>query len=134
MATKAETARILARARCLIGVRFRPHGRSPETGLDCIGLVASAAEVADPPSGYALRGGSVERLQTEMRAHGFRLHRNMVPGDVLAMRAGAAQLHLGIWTGTSLIHADAGLRRVVERPDLPPWPVLEIWRKRSRRK
>ena len=26
------------------------------------------------------------------------------------------------------VHADAQLRRVVERPGEPPWPVIGIWR------
>jgi hypothetical protein len=49
-------------------------------------------------------------------------------GDVLVMRAGPEQLHLGIVTRAGLVHADAGLRRVVERPGAPEWPVLGNWR------
>ena len=52
-----------------------------------------------------------------------------VTGDLLMMRTGPGQLHLGIWTGAGLVHADAGLRRVVERPGAPPWPVLGCWRR-----
>ena len=33
---------IVARARALIGTRFRPQGRSAAEGLDCVGLVALA--------------------------------------------------------------------------------------------
>jgi hypothetical protein len=52
----------------------------------------------------------------------------MGAGDVLVMNAGPGQLHLGLWSGTGLIHGDAGLRRVVERPGAPPWPVTGLWR------
>lgn len=125
---KSEATRIVARARGLIGVRFRAQGRDPAGGLDCIGLVAAAVGIADPPGGYALRGGSVEVLAEGLRAAGFRPARAMQAGDVVAMRTGPEQLHLGIWTGGGLVHADAGLRRIVERPGEVPWPVIGIWR------
>ncbi|MDQ8757854.1 peptidoglycan endopeptidase [Sphingosinicella sp. LHD-64] len=120
---------IVERARTLIGVRFRPKGRNAESGLDCVGVVAMAAGIVRPPDGYALRGGSPEHLADGLCAAGFRLSETPDPGDVLAMRAGPEQLHLGIWTGAGLVHADAGLRRVVERPGSPPWSVLGIWRR-----
>jgi hypothetical protein len=44
------------------------------------------------------------------------------------MRPAAEQLHLGIWTGGGIVHADARLGRVVERPGMPPWPVIGAWR------
>jgi hypothetical protein len=47
---------------------------------------------------------------------------------VLLTRTGPGQLHLGVWTGSGLIHADVGLGRVVERPGAVAWPVLGIWR------
>lgn len=131
---RSEAARIVARARGLIGTRFRPQGRDPAVGLDCIGLVAAAAGIADPPGGYALRGGSAEVLAAGLRAAGFRPARAMQAGDVLAMRSGPEQLHLGIWTGEGLVHADAGLRRIVERPGVPDWPVLGVWRSGSGRR
>jgi len=124
--------RILARARRLIGVRFRPQGRSAETGLDCIGLAAAALRATDVPRDYALRGGSAARLAEGLAAAGLRPVKSGRPGDLLVMAAGAGQLHLGIFTGDGLIHADAGLRRVVERPGEPPWPVLSIWRMKWR--
>jgi hypothetical protein len=58
----------------------------------------------------------------------FRRRHTLKPGDILLLNAGPAQLHLGIWTGAGLIHADAALRRVVETPGLPRWPILSIWR------
>lgn len=115
------------RARALIGVRFRLHGRG--NGLDCVGLVAAACGV-DAPTGYPLRGGDPARVAAMLDA---RLRRAAeaevaVPGDVLLMTTGPGQLHLGVWTGDGLVHADAGLGRVAERPGAPPWPVLGRWR------
>ncbi len=130
----SEAARIVARARGLIGVHFRPQGRNPAIGLDCVGLVAAAAGIADPPAGYALRGGSAEMLAAGLRGAGFRTVRTMRSGDVLAMRTGPEQLHLGIWTGSGLVHADAALRRIVERPGAPMWPMLGAWRVSSGRR
>jgi cell wall-associated NlpC family hydrolase len=123
---------VIARARALIGTRFRPQGRSG-AGLDCIGLVAVACGVTDPPWGYGLRGGSYAVLARGLRAAGLRPRRIMRPGDVLAFRSGPGQLHLGIWTGIGIVHADATLRKVVERPGTPPWPMLGIWRQGGRR-
>jgi murein DD-endopeptidase / murein LD-carboxypeptidase len=126
MASRAEA--VVARARALIGVRFRPQGRSPETGLDCIGLVAAALGVSGVPRDYALRGSSPEHLAAGLIAAGLRPAAPALPGDVLAMAAGPGQLHLGILSDDGLIHGDASLRRIVERPGLVPWPILGAWR------
>ncbi len=50
------------------------------------------------------------------------------PGDVVVARAGAGQVHLVVRTELGFVHADASLRRVVERPGGAPWPALEAWR------
>jgi lipoprotein Spr len=126
MTNKGEV--IAARARSLVGVRFRPKGRSMTGGFDCVGLAAAAAGVAHVSDDYALRGGDLETLGIDLRKAGFRPCGAPIPGDVLVLRVGPEQLHLGIWTGGGLVHADAGLRRVVERPGEPPWPVIGIWR------
>ena len=119
---------IVATARALVGTRFRPQGRTPGQGLDCVGLVAAALGRGAVRRDYALRGGCVRALVREMVQAGLREASEVEAGDVLVLRAGPGQLHLGIWTGTGLVHADAGLRRAVERPGAPPWPVLSVWR------
>ena len=126
MPPRAE--RIVERARALVGVRFRPQGRSAATGLDCVGLAVLATGVAAPPAAYALRGGSAARLAGELRAAGLREVGEPMAGDLIAMASGPGQLHLGIFTGAGLVHCDALLRRVVERPGPAPWPILSIWR------
>ncbi len=109
-----------------VGTRFRLHGRGLD-GLDCVGLVALALRAGGysgaVPSGYALRGGDWGLLDRVLVRVGI-----AEPGDVLLMAAGPGQVHLGITTASGFVHADAGLRRVVERPGAPPWPVLGIWR------
>lgn len=120
---------VVARARALVGVRFRLQGRSREGGLDCVGLAAAAVPLRDVRGDYRLRGGSPGELEAELRAAGLCPAETRAAGDILVMRSGVEQLHLGVWTGSGLIHADAGLRRIVERPGLPPWPMLSVWRR-----
>ncbi len=50
------------------------------------------------------------------------------PGDILLVQPGPAQNHLlVIGPDGCLIHAHAGLRRVVSMPGTCPWPVLKHW-------
>jgi len=121
---------IEALARALVGCRFRLHGRNPATGLDCVGVVACAASV-QAPRGYSLRGGSVAAVAAALVDQGFSEVDEARAGDVLLMQAGPAQLHLAVRTSIGFVHADAGLRRVVERPGAPDWEVLGIWRRLS---
>jgi cell wall-associated NlpC family hydrolase len=121
---------IVATARALVGVRFRLHGRDPAHGVDCIGLVALALG-RSAPGGYALRGGDPARVAAALAEAGLvpASADDLLPGDIVLMRPGAAQLHLGVWTPTGLIHADAALGRVVERPGPIPWEVIGSWRR-----
>ncbi len=119
---------IAARARTLVGVPFRPQGRSAAYGFDCVGLVAAALGIERVRADYPLRGGSAERLASELERAGLERVDEVGIGDVLVMRSGPEQLHLGIVTDAGLVHADAGLRRVVERPGSPTWQVLGAWR------
>lgn len=118
----------------LVGTRFRPQGRDPAYGLDCIGLTALAYRAAGAapimPQGYRLRGGSSDEAHAYLRATGFV---EIAPdaaraADLLLLRPGPRQLHLAVMTKGCFIHADAGLRRVVETPGRPPWPVVSAWR------
>lgn len=127
------SAAIVAAARSAIGTRFRLHGRDPAFGLDCVGLVAVALRAggatAIVPDGYALRIGDADAVAAMIVAAGLAPATEPEAGDVLLCRAGPGQLHLGIDGGLgSIIHADAQLRRVVERPGPPPWPVIGRWR------
>ena len=123
---------IAARARSLVGVRFRPQGRSPELGLDCVGLAALSTDVPVERvrRDYALRGQRLAQIEHELCDLGLQpvCGQEAEAGDVLVFEAGPAQLHMAILTEHGFVHADAGLRRVVERPLPLPWPVLGLWR------
>lgn len=123
------SAGAVARARACVGARFRLHGREAAYGLDCVGLAAAAHGLARVPAGYPLRGGDVARIAAGLRDAGFAEVAEAAPGDVLLIAAAAFQPHLAIRTERGFIHADAALRRVVEVPGPPRWPVLSCWRR-----
>lgn len=123
-----------AAAEGLVGTRFRLHGRDPRFGLDCVGLVAAALErcggPARAPTGYALR-------QSDIAAHlPFAPIAGFLPasgparrGDLLLLRPGPAQYHLAIARdAVGIVHAHAGLRRVVVQPLAPAQSIARLWR------
>ena len=114
-------ARAFARARRLVGARFRPQGYNAATGLDCVGLVWAAYAAAGVrlarPSDYPLRGWSETRIAEALGRAGF------VPaggpqqsGDVALVAFDAGQFYLMLMGPDRCVHAHAGLRRVVETP------------------
>lgn len=120
----------VARARSVVGCRFRRQGRCPDAGFDCVGLVAWAYELAVPDA-YPARGGDPARVAAVLEGLGFGEVAEGAAGDVLLLASGPGQLHLALATGAGMIHADAVARAVVERPGASPWPVLAVWRRRS---
>lgn len=121
---------IVARARALVGVRFRPQGRSAEQGLDCIGVAAVASGVLNARRDYCLRSADRAEADAEFAKHGFA---PMAPeaagaGDILLVRPGAGRLHVVVLTPRGYLHADMRLRRVVEVSGAVPWPILSAWR------
>lgn len=114
--------------RSLIGVPFRLHGRNL-TGLDCVGVVAWVHGL-EVPTGYRLRTNDAAQVERWLAARGF------VPGagaqgDIVVLRPGGEQVHLGIVTAGGFVHADAGLGRVVESPWRDDWPVAGFWRREA---
>ncbi|NUT00729.1 MAG: peptidoglycan endopeptidase [Sphingomonas sp.] len=124
---------VVKRARALCGCRFRPQGRTPELGLDCVGLACAVYRIPANriPNDYRLRSGDADRLQNYVEQF-FRKVRKAWPGDLLTLRVAPDQLHLAILSERGFIHADAGLRRVVETPGPPPWPILSVHRRRRK--
>ena len=125
--------RVAVTARAMLGVRFRPQGRDPAYGVDCIGLAARAIGSVMPlpplPRDYPLRGGSADRIVETVDALGLDHATGAArSGDLLLCEAGPMQFHLAIIVAEGLIHADAGIGRVVLRPGPSPWPVLARWR------
>lgn len=131
MSGHLRAAAIVAAARACVGTRFRLQGRTPGLGLDCIGVVIVAAagagvRLADQRD-YALGGEEQARLDAALAGQ-------MTPvgeaaaGDVLAFAPAAGLRHLGVWTGEGIVHAHAGLRRVVEGPAPAEWVRVGAWR------
>lgn len=128
----ARGSEIARRARALVGTPFRPQGRDPRFGLDCVGTAAEAAGVAADRvrRDYPLRGPDlVEVEQGLCDLDCFPVPRGSAgEGDVIVCRPGPGQIHLVVATEDGFVHADAALRLVVERPGPVPWPVLGVWR------
>ncbi len=123
---------IAARACALVGTRFRPQGRNPDQGMDCVGAAAFACGIPSErvPSDYALRGQALARIEHQLRDLGCRpvAGHKLELGDVAVCQTGPAQFHMVIITPFGFVHADAALRRVVERPYPIPWTLVGAWR------
>ena len=102
-------AAAVAAARACVGTRFRPQGRVPGLGLDCIGVAVAAARGGD-------HDGAVEPVLIAM---GCRRVARARPGDVILYAPAPGQRHLAVLAGPDLVHAHAGLGRVVEGPADP---------------
>lgn len=97
---------VVARARALVGTRFRPQGRRREHGLDCIGLVAAAAElpVELVPSGYRLRSEvSEDMLSLTLDGRAERIAvRDARAGDVLLVQTARGSIISSFSSKTAL--------------------------------
>lgn len=129
MHSRSDT--VVAAARTCVGTRFRPQGRLPGTGLDCVGvaLVASAAAGArfEVPA-YALGGDDEARLDAALAGQGCARVATAAPGDLLVAAPAPGRRHLAVVTPRGIVHAHAGLGRVVEGPLDPAWTVVAAWR------
>jgi hypothetical protein len=118
----------------MVGCDFRLHGRDPATGLDCVGLVAAALTACGrqpaPPQGYGLRNVNIDDWLPQALRSGLEPAEGAIlAGDVLLIALGFAQHHIVIASDAdSVVHAHAGLRRVVLQPRDPAWQVRAMWR------
>jgi hypothetical protein len=127
----AHQAVVVAAVRAAVGTRFRPQGRQVGIGLDCVGvalLAAAAAGQRVTVEPYALGGDNAARVVPALLAIGCRRVACAEPGDVILIAPTARQRHLAISTPIGVVHAHAGLRRVVEGPIDPDWVVMGAWR------
>ncbi|MGN6288191.1 MAG: peptidoglycan endopeptidase [Sphingopyxis terrae] len=126
-------ARAFAAARAMVGARFVPQGRDPRTGVDCVGLVwaayAAAGRMLIAPAAYPLRGWSGARVAAGLTAAGFGETADTARvGDVALIALPARQFHLALIGPVGIVHAHAGLRRVVEAPFDPEVRSARRWR------
>jgi cell wall-associated NlpC family hydrolase len=129
----ASSDALAAAALALVGCPFRLHGRDPATGLDCVGLVAAALAAIGVrpvvPGGYALRNLDIAQWLPLAERSGLRPTSGPVrTGDVMLIALPTCQHHLVIAVGAaSVVHAHAGLRRVVRQPLDPAWQIAARW-------
>ena len=121
-------------AQSMTGTPFRVRGRDPVTGVDCIGLVSLAltkiGRNAPALPHYTMRNLGLARFAGLIGAAGLAVADDPVSaGDLMLLRPSAAQYHLAIvGPDRMLIHAHAGLGRVVASPSPLPWPTQARWR------
>ncbi len=122
---------IVEAARACVGTRFRAQGRTIGLALDCVGLVLVAAKAAavtiDDFPAYSL-GGDHPALEPILARHGCAAVAIGEPGDILIMAPTPRRCHFGILTPAGVVHAHAGLGRVVEGPIDPEWAIIGQWR------
>ena len=122
------------RAQQAVGVRFRLHGRSLETGLDCVGLTAYAIKPVinniTIPRHYTLRFDNIAAPQDFFANTDFsQIDSNCVfqSGDIILVAPSCQQLHFLIKHSQHYVHAHSALRRIVETNDLP-FDAIAAWR------
>lgn len=134
MSGAASGETIAAAAMALAGTPFRLHGRDPRTGLDCVGVILAAlaaiGRVVPPLPRYTMRRTMLEPFASLAAEVGLRDVVGLAqPGDVLVFRTGPAQWHTAIATYCDhVVHAHAGLRRVITSPVPPDWTIVRHWR------
>lgn len=124
--------RTARRAREQIGVAFRLHAMLPGTALDCVGLVAHAAELSGDFH-YQLRGDFEDRICRFLRGRDFLRTGDIgeaAPGDIALALTAPRQQHLMVCVPGGYVHAHAGLGQTVMMPAPSPWPIACIWRDR----
>lgn len=129
-------ARAFRAAEQMIGVRFRAQGRDTAWGLDCVGLVWAAYGAVGvrltAPDHYPLRGWSALRVAQALDDCGLVevTDRPCAIGDGALVDDAAGQFHFGMIGDGRVIHAHAGLRRVVDAPLDEVWLAARRWRLR----
>jgi cell wall-associated NlpC family hydrolase len=125
---------LAAAAQALAGTPFRLNGRDPATGLDCLGVLATAlAAIGQPaafPSRYSLRQREGIDAAALARVAGLTEAASAIrAGDVLLVRCSPVQRHVLVALGADrVVHAHAGLRRVVIGPRDGGWALIGHWR------
>lgn len=123
---------IVAAVRGCVGTRFRAQGRVPGLALDCIGVVLVAAAAAGieglRPTAYALGGDNEAAVEAALAEAGCVPVAVALCGDILVTAPTNLRRHLAVVTPAGMVHAHAGLGRVVEGPIDPAWAIVGAWR------
>jgi hypothetical protein len=75
---------------------------------------------------YTLGGDYCDILDSTLRAMNCSQVKEPQPADLVVFALAIDHRHLAIMTEKGIIHAHAGLGRVVEGP-IPNWPVVAFW-------
>lgn len=112
-------------ARSLLGTKFVHQGRSVH-GLDCIGLVVLCADHVgvDISADYTNYSRIPHGLLMPVMQENLIAVDEWEPADVLLMKFKNEPMHVGIWTGDTLIHTYSVLGKVVEHS------LDEKWKRR----
>lgn len=136
-------ADIIAEARSWIGTPFHWQAATKGAGCDCRGLVYGVARALDLPESRSLYAGISdysEKVPVRLLKAGLAATLQQVtepkPGDVLLMTAGGKPQHLGIFTGSGVVHcwgrgAKGVGQQVMEHPApvaFRAWPLDSVWR------
>jgi len=123
-----EIEKMIAAARACLGTPFHHQGRTPQVGLDCIGLTvvalgATGVEVRDRTD-YAHRPNGASLLAA-LKEHGGQQVERIEAGDVLVFRYDHQPQHVAIATSEkTMIHSFAIAGRVVETE------IGDYWKRR----
>ena len=121
-------------AQALVGSGFRLHGRHPVTGLDCVGVLSAALTAigrkAALPDAYRLRSRAIPDLSRIAADCGMvAVIDALQAGDVLLAKIGSCQFHVLITAENGcVVHAHAGLGRVIIEPISDDWQIAGHWR------
>lgn len=111
--------KIFLTARSCVGSPFRHQGRTPEHGLDCVGLIFYVSKILGLSDFDLADYKKIPRREAISRMTGVagfaeRPKSEMMPGDVVILRIGKYLEHSAILSDRGIIHACEKYGRVVE--------------------
>ena len=118
------------RAQSALGARFALNGASIEGGFDCVGLTAFCygLDPATLPRRMGLGRAAPTVWHEALAKAGFIPTIIAQIGDLLLLDCGRGRWHLAIAVERGLIHAHAGLGRVVQAATPAPMTLLARYR------
>lgn len=114
---RERTALVTDHALTLLGIRYRMGGNTPESGMDCSGLVRYVFQQA--------WGKDLPRTSVEQSRAGEKISlKELLPGDLVFFNTRRKQFsHVGIYLGENrFIHAPSSGGSIrIERTDVAYW-------------